>query len=166
MKYFNIGEDKVSRLGYGCMRFPIIDGDNAKINEEEATKQLLHAIDKGVNYIDTAYVYHGDTGEAFVGRFVEEHGLRDKLHLVTKLPCWKVETYEDFEKFMNEQMANLRTDVIDFYLLHSLDIKTFRKVKDLGVFDFMDKIKKEGKVKHMGFSFHDEFPAFEEMVKS
>ncbi len=166
MKYFNIGEDKVSRLGYGCMRFPIIDGDNDKINEEEATKQLLHAIEKGVNYIDTAYVYHGGTSEAFVGKFVQEHGLRDKLHLVTKLPCWKVETYEDFEKFMNEQMANLRTDVIDFYLLHSLDIKTFRKVKDLGVFDFMDKIKKEGKVKHMGFSFHDEFPAFEEMVKA
>ena len=143
MKYFNIGEDKVSRLGYGCMRFPIIDGDNAKINEEEATKQLLHAIEKGVNYIDTAYVYHGDTSESFVGKFVEEHGLRDKLHLVTKLPCWKVETYEDFEKFMNEQMANLRTDVIDFYLLHSLDIKTFRKVKDLGVFDLWTRSKKK-----------------------
>lgn len=166
MKYFDIDGTKVSRLGYGCMRFPIIDGDNSKINEEEASKLLLEAIDKGVNYIDTAYNYHGKKSESFVGKFVEENNLRDKVLLTTKLPAWLVEKTEDFEKLMEEQLSNLRTDHIDFYLLHSLDIKTFRKIKELGVFDFIKKAKASGKVRHMGFSFHDEFPAFEEIVNS
>lgn len=166
MKYFNIDGTLVSRLGYGCMRFPIIDGDNSKINEKEASRLLLEAIDGGVNYIDTAYNYHGKMSESVVGKFVEENNLRDKVLLTTKLPAWLVEKTEDFEKLMEEQLSNLRTDHIDFYLLHSLDIKRFRKIKELGVFDFIKKAKASGKVRHMGFSFHDEFPAFEEIVNS
>lgn len=166
MEYFDIDGTKVSRLGYGCMRFPIIDGINSKIDEEKASKLLLEAIDEGVNYIDTAYNYHGKMSESFVGKFVEQNNLRDKVNLTTKLPAWLVEKTEDFERLMKEQLSNLRTDHIDFYLLHSLDIKTFRKIKELGVFDFIKKVKASGQVRHIGFSFHDEFPAFEEILKS
>lgn len=166
MKYFDIQGTKVSRLGYGCMRFPVIDGDNSKIDEAKAAELLKRAINNGVNYIDTAYNYHGKMSESFVGKFVEENSLRDEVLLTTKLPAWLVEKTEDFERLMEEQLSNLRTDHIDFYLLHSLDIKTFRKIVDLGVFDFIKKAKASGKVRHMGFSFHDEFPAFEEMVNS
>lgn len=166
MKYFDIKGDKVSRLGYGCMRFPVIDGDNARIDEAKAEEQLLHGIENGINYIDTAYVYHGKTSEKFVGKIIEKHNLRDKLFLVTKIPCWMVEKYEDFEKFLDEQLSNLRTDYLDFCLLHTLDLKVFRKIKELGVFDFIKKAVDAGKIRHIGFSFHDEYPAFEEIVKS
>lgn len=166
MKYFNISNDKVSRLGYGCMRFPVIDGDNAKIDEAKASEQLMHAIKNGINYIDTAYVYHGKNSEKFVGKFVQENNLRDDLFLVTKIPCWMVEKYEDFDKFLNEQLENLRTEYLDFCLLHSLDLKAFKKIKELGVFDFIEKAVASGKIRHIGFSFHDEYPAFEEILKS
>lgn len=166
MKYFDLNGEKISRLGYGTMRFPVIDGDNSKIDEEKAGKLLMDAVNRGVNYIDTAYNYHGRTSEKFVGKFFYENNLRNKVNLTTKLPAWLVEETADFEKLMNEQLENLRTDHIDFYLLHSLDIKTFRKIRDLGVFDFIKRVKADGKVRHMGFSFHDEFTVFEEIIKS
>lgn len=166
MKYFKIKDYEVSRLGYGCMRFPVIDGDNSRIDEEKAEEQLLYGIKNGINYIDTAYIYHGKTSEDFVGRVVEKHNLRDQVYLVTKIPCWLVEKYEDFEMFLDLQLKNLRTDYLDFCLLHSLDLKEFRKSKELGVFDFIKKAVADGKIKNIGFSFHDEYPAFEEIVKS
>ena len=166
MKYFDIQGTKVSRLGFGCMRFPVFDDDNSKINKEESTKLLLEAIDRGVNYIDTAYPYHEETSEKFVGEFLKENNLRDKVQFATKLPCWLVEKEEDFEELLNKQLENLQTDHFDFYLLHSLDIKRFRKIVDLGVFDFVKKIKEKEIVKYIGFSFHDEYEAFEEMIKS
>ncbi|MDO5018026.1 MAG: aldo/keto reductase [Lagierella massiliensis] len=166
MKYFEINKTLVSRLGFGCMRFPVHDGDNGKIKREESSKLLLDAISRGVNYIDTAYPYHEETSEKFVGDFLHENNLRDKVQLATKLPCWMVEKTEDFETLLKRQLKNLKTDHIDFYLLHSLDLKRFKKIVSLGVFDFCDEIKKKGIVKHIGFSFHDEYSAFEEMIKS
>lgn len=163
MRYFDIGGVEVSRLGFGCMRFPVIDDDNGKINKEESEKLLLDAIKRGLNYIDTAYPYHEETSEDFVGEFLQKHNLRDKVQLATKLPCWLVEKEEDFERLLNIQLEKLQTDHIDFYLLHSLDIKRFRKIMDLGVLDFCKKIKEKGIVKHIGFSFHDEYKAFEEI---
>lgn len=163
MRYFDIGGVEVSRLGFGCMRFPVIDDDNGKINKEESEKLLLDAIKRGLNYIDTAYPYHDETSEDFVGEFLQKHNLRDKVQLATKLPCWLVENEEDFETLLNIQLEKLQTDHIDFYLLHSLDIKRFRKILDLGVLDFCKKIKEKGIVKHIGFSFHDEYKAFEEI---
>lgn len=163
MRYFDIGGVEVSRLGFGCMRFPVIDDDNGKINKEESEKLLLDAIKRGLNYIDTAYPYHEETSEDFVGEFLQKHNLRDKVQLATKLPCWLVEKEEDFERLLNIQLEKLQTDYIDFYLLHSLDIKRFRKILDLGVLDFCKKIKEKGIVKHIGFSFHDEYKAFEEI---
>lgn len=166
MRYFDIGGVEVSRLGFGCMRFPVIDDDNGKINKEESEKLLLDAIKRGLNYIDTAYPYHEETSEDFIGEFLQKHNLRDKLQLATKLPCWLVEKEEDFERLLNIQLEKLQTDHIDFYLLHSLDIKRFRKIMDLGVLDFCKKIKEKGIVKHIGFSFHDEYKAFEEIFNA
>lgn len=166
MRYFDIGGVEVSRLGFGCMRFPVIDDDNGKINMEESEKLLLDAIKRGLNYIDTAYPYHEETSEDFVGEFLQKHNLRDKVQLATKLPCWLVEKEEDFERLLNIQLEKLQTDYIDFYLLHSLDIKRFRKIMDLGVLDFCKKIKEKGIVKHIGFSFHDEYKAFEEIFNA
>lgn len=166
MKYFKIKDREISRLGYGCMRFPIVDGDNGIIDKEKAEPLLIHAIEQGVNYIDTAYPYHEKTSEAFVGEVLKAHNIRDKVNLATKLPCWLVKEPEDFQKILDEQLKNLKTDYIDFYLLHSLDLKTYRKMEDLGVLKFLDEIKEKGIVKHVGFSFHDEYVAFVEIMES
>lgn len=166
MKYFDLNGEKISRLGFGCMRFKTIDGDNGKIDKEASSKDILEAIDKGLTYIDTAYPYHDGKSEKFIGEFLEENKLRDKIKLTTKLPCWLVKERDDFYKLLNEQLDNLRTDHLDFYLLHSLDVKRFRQVVELGVLDFLTEIKEKGLVKHVGFSFHDEYPAFEEIIKT
>lgn len=166
MKYFDYKGEKISRLGFGCMRFKTLDDDNGKIDKERSSKLILEAIDKGLTYIDTAYPYHDGMSEKFVGEFLEENNLREKIKLTTKLPCWLVKEYDDFYKILNEQLDNLRTDHLDFYLLHSLDIKRFRQMVDLGVFDFLNDIKEKGLVKNIGFSFHDEYPAFEEIIKA
>lgn len=166
MKYFDYKGEKISRLGFGCMRFKTLDDDNGKIDKERSSKIILEAIDKGLTYIDTAYPYHDGMSEKFVGEFLEENNLREKIKLTTKLPCWLVKEYDDFYKILNEQLDNLKTDHLDFYLLHSLDIKRFRQMVDLGVFDFLNDIKEKGLVKNVGFSFHDEYPAFEEIIKS
>lgn len=166
MKYYNLNGKKISRLGFGCMRFKTIDGDNGKIDKEESSKIMLKAIDLGLTYIDTAYPYHEGMSEKFVGEFVKENNLRDKITLTSKLPCWLVKEKDDFYKLFNEQLANLQTDYLDFYMLHSLDIKRFRQMVDLGALEFLDEIKEKGKAYHIGFSFHDEYESFEEIIKA
>ena len=106
MQYRGITREKlkVSLLGYGCMRFPVEDGDNSRIDYEESERMLRLAIDNGVNYIDTAYPYHGGKSEEFVGH-VLSHGLRDKVLLATKSPVWLVETNDDFMKYLDQQLV-------------------------------------------------------------
>ena len=166
MKYFDFNGQKISRLGFGCMRFKTIDGDNGKIDKIESSKILKEAIENGLTYIDTAYPYHEKMSEVFIGEFLEENDLRDKIQLATKMPCWFVKEKDDFYRIFNEQLEKLRTDYLDFYLLHSLDIKRFRQMVDLEVFDFLDELKGKGLVKNVGFSFHDEYEAFEEIIKA
>ena len=166
MKYFDFKGQKISRLGFGCMRFQTIDDDNSKINKEESAKILKEAIANGLTYIDTAYPYHEKMSEVFVGEFLEENNLRDKIYLASKMPCWLIKEKDDFYKIFNEQLEKLRTTYLDFYLLHSLDIKRFRQMVELGVFDFLDDLKEKGLVKNIGFSFHDEYGAFEEIIKT
>lgn len=167
MQYHEITSEKlnVSLLGYGCMRFPVEEGDNSRIDFEEAEKLLKYAIQKGVNYIDTAYPYHGGKSEDFVGQ-VLSRGLRDKVYLATKNPVWLVKEYGDFMKYLDEQLVNLRTNYLDFYLLHSLDKDTWKKIVELGVFDFIHEAKSSGKIRKIGFSFHDELPVFKEIIDS
>lgn len=166
MKYYILHGDNISRLGFGCMRFKTLDSDNGKIDKETSSKIMLEAIDKGLTYIDTAYPYHDGMSEKFVGEFLEENNLRDKIKLTTKLPCWLVKERDDFYKLLNEQLDNLRTDHLDFYLLHSLDMNRFNQMVELGVFDFLDEIKQKGLVKNVGFSFHDEYSSFEMIIKA
>lgn len=163
MQYRKFGkyDIKVSALGYGCMRLPVLK--DGSINEEEAVKQIRHAIDNGVNYIDTAYVYHGGKSEVLLSKAFAD-GYRDKVFVADKMPMWSIKTYGDFDRILNEQLDRLKTDHIDFYLLHSLSKNTWEKGRDLGALKFLDEAQKDGRIRHRGFSFHDKFDVFKEIV--
>jgi len=165
MKYRNFGKTgvKVSALGMGCMRLPVIDGDMSKINEPEAIKMIRQAIDGGVNYINTAWGYHGGNSEPLVAKALAD-GYREKVQLATKLPCYLVKEPSDLDKYLNAQLEKLKTDQIDFYLMHALNRKTWETMKENGLFDFLQKIKADGRVRYVGFSFHDSFDVFENIV--
>ncbi|WHE07374.1 aldo/keto reductase [Thermoanaerobacterium thermosaccharolyticum] len=165
MQYRDFGKTgvKVSALGFGAMRLPIVDGDYSKIDEAEAIKMIRYAIDNGVNYVDTAYPYHEGQSEIVVGKALKD-GYREKTYLATKLPSWLVNEKEDMDKYLNEQLKKLDVEYIDFYLLHALDKERWEKYKRLDVFSWMEKVKKEGKVKFIGFSFHDEYNVFKSII--
>ena len=167
MKYRKLGKnnDMVSVLGFGCMRFPIIDNDVSKIDEVKATELLRYAIDNGVNYIDTAHIYHGEQSEPFLGRALGD-GYREKIKLATKLPSWLINSKADMYKYLDGQLEKLQTDYIDFYLIHSLNTDHWARVKEHDVFGFIENSLKSGKIKNIGFSFHDELPLFKEITDS
>jgi uncharacterized protein len=161
MLYRQLGKTGIdlSILGFGCMRLPTIDSKPEKIDTVKA-KQLLHyGIDHGINYIDTAYFYHapvfGQRGESepFVGEALSG-GWREKIHLATKMPLFILRQKEQMEAFFREQTERLKTDYFDFYLLHALNGETWDKMRDLGVREFLDKKKAEGKIRFPAFSFH------------
>lgn len=152
-----------SLLGLGCMRMPV-DSDGELI-EQEAIDLIRHAIDSGITYIDTAYGYHGGKSETVVGKALKD-GYREKVLVTTKLPGWKCETEEDMERIFSEQLARLQLDSVDFYLLHSLYDDLWQKLLKLNVHQFLDRLLEEGLVRYVGFSFHDEFPVFKEILES
>ncbi|MBU7042686.1 MAG: aldo/keto reductase [Theionarchaea archaeon] len=165
MKYRTFGslDWKPSALGFGAMRLPVIDDDHSKINEPEATRMIRYAIDHGVNYVDTAYVYHKDTCEAFLGRALQD-GYREKVKLATKLPSWLIKSKEDLDTYFNEHLKRLQTDHIDFYLLHALREQHWNTLKEYDVLDWAQSLLDEGKISYLGFSFHDTFDLFKEIV--
>ncbi|MCR5255954.1 MAG: aldo/keto reductase [Acetatifactor sp.] len=152
---------KVSLLGFGCMRFPTTE--DGKIDEARAEEMLDKAIASGVNYIDTAYPYHGGESERFVGKVLQKYD-RDSFYLATKLPVWLVKSLDDVDRIFEEQLQKLRTDHVDFYLMHALDREVFERMRDMGVVEKLKEMKKAGKFKYLGFSFHDEYSAFEEII--
>ena len=160
---------QVSVLGFGCMRFPVIGNDNSRIDEEQAMKMIHHAIDNGINYFDTAYSYHaidfskGGASEPFLAKALKK-GYREKVYLATKLPSWLVESREDMDRFLDEQLERLDTGAIDFYLLHSLDRISWRKLLQFGVLEFLNSAIEAGKIRYAGFSYHDEVGLFKEIV--
>ncbi len=155
--------ENISVLGFGCMRMPMKSG---YIDVERAKSQILYAIDNGVNYLDTAWIYHRGTSEAFLGKHILKDGYREKVNIATKMPCFLVNKASQFEYYFEKQRKNLGVDVIDYYLLHTLDKVTFEKMLSLGVIDFMNKLRGEGKIRYMGFSFHDKPERFAPIVDS
>lgn len=154
---------EASVLGFGCMRLPILDGDASQIDEAEAIHMIRYAIDQGINYVDTAYFYHKGQSELLVGKALQD-GYREKVMLATKLPVMRAQSYEDFDRLLNEQLSKLATDRIDFYLLHGLSRKTWDQSRELGVLRFLDQALADGRIRYAGFSFHDEYPVFQEIV--
>ena len=162
-KFGNTGVE-VSALGFGCMRFPV--NEDKTINEEKAIAMVRHAIDNGVNYVDTAYPYHQGTSELVVGKVLKD-GYREKVYLADKMPVWLLETEDDFDKYLDEQLKKLDTDHIDFYLLHALSRERYEeKVKKLNLTKKLEEAKAAGKIRYIGFSFHDSLDLFKEIIDS
>lgn len=153
--------NELSILGFGCMRLPV--KENGTIDEERARAQVRHAIDQGVNYVDTAWPYHMGKSEPFVGRALAD-GYREKVKLATKLPTWMVESREEMDKFLDAQLKKLNTDHIDYYLVHSLVGELWGRVEKLGVADFLDSAKTDGRIVNAGFSFHGSNEDFKRIV--
>lgn len=161
-KMEKLGAD-TSLLGFGCMRFPTTT--EGKIDEARAEKMLDMAYEAGVNYFDTAYPYHDGASEPFVGKVLNKYD-RDTYYLATKLPVWLLEKEEDVERIFNEQLERLQKDYVDFYLLHALDKERWEKIRELKVVETCEQLQKEGKIKNLGFSFHDDYDVFEEILTS
>lgn len=150
------------RLGFGCMRFPQVGG---KIDFNKSKEMILYALDNGINYFDTAYMYHDGESETFLGEVLS--GIkRESYFLTDKLPVWEVNSDEDAERLFNEQLKKCNTSYFDFYLLHSLTKKNVEKIEKYDLYNFILNKKKEGKVKHIGFSFHDNSSTLKKLVES
>jgi uncharacterized protein len=147
----------LSILGFGCMRLP--QTKECRIDEEKATEMVHYAVRKGINYFDTAYVYHNGESESFLGRALSGE-YREKVNIATKLPVWAVEKREDMDRYLDEQMKRLRTDHIDFYLLHGLMKSTWHHITELNVTEFLDQAISDGRIRYAGFSFHDTVSIF------
>lgn len=162
MKYRKMGalDWEVSALGFGAMRLPM--NRVMQVNEEESIKMIRYAIDNGVNYVDTAYPYHNGISEVVVGKALKD-GYREKVHLATKSPLWMIKKTEDFETFLNEQIERLQTNP-DIYLFHGLNRDRLEKIKNLNLIEKIEEAKNKGLIKHIGFSFHDNFDVFKEII--
>lgn len=167
MKYRKFGTMgiEVSALGFGCMRFPTIRRDGKEvIDEERAIAMVRKAIDSGVNYVDTAYPYHDGESEILLGKALKE-GYREKVYIADKCPVWLIEKEEDFERYLDEQLKKLDVESIDFYLLHALDGERLEHVvKKFHLTDHLEQAKAAGKIKHIGFSFHDDLESFKAII--
>lgn len=153
---------ETSLLGYGCMRFPTTA--EGKIDREAAEKLLDKAYEHGVNYFDTAYPYHNGESEAFVGSVLKKYD-RSSFYLATKLPLWGVQKLEDVDRIFFEQLDRLQMDYVDFYLMHAVRKSTWDKMVELGVVKRLEELKEQGKIRYLGFSFHDSYEVFEEVLR-
>jgi len=165
MQYRTFGrlDWRPSALGFGAMRLPTLDDDSGKIDESLATRMIRTAIDAGVNYVDTAWPYHKEEGEPFVGRCLQA-GYRERVKLATKMPTWLIEKSADFDRYLDDQLGRLQTDHIDFYLLHGLNKDRWSTIRNLDVLEWAERAIADGRIGHIGFSFHDELSVFKEIV--
>ncbi|MBP3569738.1 MAG: aldo/keto reductase [Lachnospiraceae bacterium] len=152
--------NQISLLGFGCMRFQKTRG---KIDMAKAEQQIMDAFHGGVNYYDTAYVYPGS--EAAIGEIFEKNGIRDKIYIATKLPHYLIKNLDTLEKLFQEQLTRLRTDHVDYYLMHMLsDIATWNRLCDLGIKEWLADKKKSGAIRQVGFSYHGNSDMFCQLV--
>jgi len=152
--------NEISVLGYGCMRFTKTAG---AIDMEKAERELMAAYHAGINYYDTAYIYGGS--EAAIGKIFEKNGIREKINIATKLPHYLMNSIESIEKCFQEELSRLRTDYIDYYLMHMLnDVKTWEKLVDMGILDWIKEKKESGAIRQIGFSYHGNSDSFCKVV--
>ena len=172
MEYRELGKTgvKVSPLGFGIMRLPLKSGGRANndttlddMDLEQSIKMVREAIDAGVNYVDTAYNYLNGKSEE-ITRMILEDGYREKVHLASKSPSWLWREKGDFDRILDEQLERLQTDCIEFYLLHCLNGGTWKRAGRLGIIDDMLRARDEGRIRYIGFSFHDDYDLFEEIL--
>ena len=162
-RIFNKTGEQVSLMGLGTMRLPT--NDDGTINENEAIKMIRHTIDNGINYVDTAYMYHDGKSEVVVGKALKD-GYREKVFLADKMPVWYAKEEADLQKIFDKQLERLDVDCIDMYLLHNVTAPIWKIAGKLNALDFMEKKRAEGKIKHIGFSFHDNISLFKEVIDS
>jgi len=170
MKYRTLGASgiKVPALGFGCMRFPRMPGrKNSKrrcaVDVPEAVRMMRCAFEHGVSYFDSAYGYHMGWSEVVLGKALKGMA-RDKVMVTTKMPVWLAKKPADFPRLLSTQLRRLRLKYLDFYSLHALNAKSFERVRQLGVLDFLEASVRDGRIRRTGFSFHDSLAAFRPIV--
>jgi predicted aldo/keto reductase-like oxidoreductase len=165
MQYRKMGslDWKVSALGFGCMRLPTRRFNRLRAETNESVRIIRHGIDLGINYLDTAWAYHLGDSEKILGHALKD-GYRERVHLVTKLFMPLVRRPEDFDRYLNTQLERLQTDYLDIYLFHNMNAGAFEKVKRLGLIAKMEEAQRQGRIRHIGFSFHDTLPVFKEII--
>ena len=167
MLYRKLGStnQKVSILGFGCMRLPVIRGQYDNVDVDIAIPLIRKAIDNGVNYLDTAYPYHNGHSETVIAEALKD-GYRKKVLIADKLPSWLIQKRTDMDQYLQKQLDRLQTDQIDFYLLHSIKEDYWAKLESLGVLEFLDDAVNDGRIKYTGFSFHGELELFFDVIDS
>jgi len=167
MQYRNFGklDWKVSALGFGCMRLPTLDDKSDNIDQSKTTAMIRRAVEAGVNYFDTAYTYHEQMSEIALGKALED-GYRERVCLATKSPVWRIKKADDFDAMLDEQLKRLQTDRIDFYLLHSLNREHWQTVQEHAVLRRAEDALTDGRIRYLGFSFHDNLEMFKNIVDS
>lgn len=163
MEYVNLEKlgVKASRLGFGCMRFPTTP--EGKIDEPRALAMLDTAYKAGVNYFDTAYFYHNRASEEFVGRALKAYP-RESFYLATKLPLSMINTFDEAKEIFEGQFKTMQVEYFDFYLLHCINARNWKIALDNGLIDYLVEQQKQGRIRHLGFSFHDTYELFEEVL--
>ena len=152
--------NQLSILGFGCMRFPQTMGI---IDIKETEREIMTAYEAGVNYYDTAYIYPGS--EAALGEILEKNQIREKVYIATKLPHYLIKKYEDLDKLFGEELKRLRTDYVDYYLMHMLtDTDTWNRLKNLGIEKWIEEKKSSGAIRQVGFSYHGNSEMFCNLV--
>ena len=152
------------KLGFGCMRLPVTDGSTENINDAAFCEMIDSYLEQGFKYFDTAYPYHNGRSEEAVGRCLVQRYARDRFFLASKMPVWLVKEYTDYGKYFEEQLKKCQVEYFDFYLLHAMNKDRVKEAENLGGFQFVQNMKEEGKIRHIGFSFHDKADVLDEIL--
>ncbi len=167
MIYKKFGDLKLSALGFGAMRLPVIDGDDANINETAVAQMVDYAIEKGINYFDTAWGYHGGNSETVMGKCLSKHP-RDSFFLASKFPGYDLSNMPKVKEIFPRQLEKCQTEYFDFYLIHNVCEMNINEYLDpqYGIVDYLLEQKKQGRIRHLGFSAHGEYGVMERFIKA